>query len=178
MSDRDGNSQEERRSARRWQEGTLDFIYEHTKEGPNLQFEDSKQLDSKITAVFAARLPNTEGPQVGYRVASWSGHLNAVDAFFYLAVAAWGVVAIVTLSHLSTKTHRRAVRADLLWTPKYRYDSPTSVKRRVVVDIREAYRHNKELLDGKAKTFNRAAFWAAAEGAFLVLALVLARAAG
>lgn len=163
----------------------LDFIYEHTKEGPNLQFQDSEQLDTKITAVFAAatvaigfavRLPTTEGPHISYRVGSWSGFFNAMDAFFYLAVVAWGVVAIVTLLHLRTKKHRRAIRANMLWTPKYRREGLAKVKRRVVVDIREAYVHNKGVLDGKAKTFNRAVLWAALEGVFLVLALALARA--
>jgi hypothetical protein len=127
---------------------------------------------------FAARLPKTQGPEIGYRVASWSGHLNAVDLFFYLAVVAWGIVAVVTLAHLRTKRHRRAIRADVLWTQKHRYDAPSEVKRRIVVDIRQAYIHNKKLLGDKAKTFNWAASWATAEGAFLVIALTLARAAG
>lgn len=166
---------------------TLDFIYDHTKEGPNLQFRDSEHLDTKITAVFAAataaigfatRLPKTEGPLGDYVVASWSGRFNLVDACFYLAVASWLVVVVVTLLHLRTKSHHRAIRADVLWTPKYRHYSPDRVKRRVVVDIREAYKHNKKLLDGKARTFNRAISWAAAEGVFIVLALVLARAGG
>jgi hypothetical protein len=152
------DEQERPRTNRRWDERTLDFIYEHTKEGPNLQFEDSKQLDTKITAVFAAataaigfaaRLPNTRGPDIGYEVASWSGHINAVDLLFYLAVVAWGGVTVVS-----------------------------EIKRRIVVDIRQAYIHNKSLLNNKVKTFNRAVSWATAEGAFLVIALTLARVVG
>lgn len=171
--------------SRKVDKDTLDFIYEHTKEGPNLQFRDSEHLDTKITAVFAAatvaigfaaRIPKTEGPQISYVVASWSGYFNLVDVFFYLAVVAWGIVAVVTLLHLRAKKHRRAMRADLLWTPKYRYENPETAKRRVLVDIREAYLENKVLLKGKAKTFNRAASWTVVEGVLIVLALALARA--
>lgn len=47
------NSKEEdrgaRRASRKVDPDTLDFIYEHTKEGPNLQFRDSDHLDTKIT---------------------------------------------------------------------------------------------------------------------------------
>lgn len=157
-------------------EGALDFIYEHTKEGPNLQFHDSEQLDTKILAVLAAatvaigtasRLPMAEGPLM-----LW------VEASFYLAAAAWAVVVGVTLWHLRPKGHRRAVRADVFSREKYRQETAEKLKRRAVADIRQSYEDNKVVLDAKAKTFLWAAVFTAVEGFFLVLALGLARAAG
>lgn len=179
MSGGEGRNGGDGRPPREADPETVDFIYEHTREGPNLQFQDSQHLDTKITAVFAAatvaigfavRLPETAGPHLG--------PLNLAGACFYLAVASWAVVVATTLRHLRTKRHHRAIRADVLWTKKYRYEDPGRVKRLVLVDIREAYKHNQGLLDGKAKTFNRAVAWTAAEGAFIALALALARAFG
>ena len=119
----EGGRQEGRQDDRKVHEGTLDLIYEHTKEAPSLQLKDSEQLDTKINAVFAAatialglasRLPKTDGSRLNYVIGPLSGQLNLVDAFFYLAVAAWAAVALVTLVHLRTKEHRRALRADVL----------------------------------------------------------------
>ncbi|MDP9475855.1 MAG: hypothetical protein M3R38_09235 [Actinomycetota bacterium] len=133
-------------------------------------------MDTKILAVFAAataaigftsRLPKTNDPL-----------MPLVDASFYLAAAAWVAMVFVTLVHLRPRSHRRAVRADVLWTCKYRKETADKLKRRAVVDIRDAYRDNKEVLEGKANTLRWAAFFTAVEGVFIVLALTLVRASG
>ena len=46
MSEPDSSARDDGRGAEEFGEGALDFIYEHTKEGPNLQFHDSEQLDT------------------------------------------------------------------------------------------------------------------------------------
>ncbi len=111
---------------------------------------------------------------MSYVLGPWSGELNLVDAFFYLAVVAWGVVVLATGRQLIAKAHRRAARADVLW-PRYRHQDPAKVKQRLIVDIGEAYVHNRKVIEAKSKTSNCATIAAAVEGLFIVLALALSR---
>jgi hypothetical protein len=160
----------------RVREGTLDFIYEHTKEGPNLQFHDSEQLDTKILTMFAAA---TAAIGVTARLPRTSGALSPfLEIAFYLAVVSWAVVVVVTVVHLWPRSHRRAVRAEELSTSKYRQESDEELKRRAIGDTRNAYSGNKDVLETKAKTLKWAGFFAAAEAILIVVALLLVRASG
>lgn len=168
--------------------GTVELIFEHTKDGPGDQLRDSEQLDTKATAVFAAatvavglaaRVPNAEVPIVGSFVGTltdnqWIVNLSVVDLCVYLTAIFWMLSAGATVLNLRTRSYYRPLQADGLW-PDYAKREPDSLKRILVRDAARAYKYNRDVLKRKASLLNTAVLAIGLEGLFLVIALVLTR---
>jgi hypothetical protein len=143
------------------------------------QTGDSEQLDIKLTAVlaaataamaFGARLPRPNKPTMPEVGAPWTG-IPVADFFFYLAAACWAVIVLVATWNLATKRYRRSYQADVLWN-QYRDEEPSFVKRLVVVDIADAYAHNRGVLSSKGRAVTITVLTTALEGLSLALVLI------
>jgi hypothetical protein len=148
---------------------TLDFIFDYTKEGPERQLGDVDALDSKMVQVFSAA-------SVIIGLGGLSGHSGGVAGaiLIALAVVAYVVVGLAAVKHLGVRTFRRSLQADVIWRKLWRY-GVSDVKHSIVDDISRAYAHNKEVIDGKARTLQIALIAVAVEVFFVGCGLVASR---
>lgn len=168
--------------------GTVELIFDHTKDGPGDQLRDSEQLDTKATAVFAAatvavglavRIPKAEIPTLesfagGLTDNQWILNLSVVDLCVYLTAIFWTLSAGATVLNLRTRAYYRPLQADDLW-PDYAKHEVGSLKRLLVRDASRAYKHNRGVLKRKAFLLNVSVLAIGLEGLFTVIALVLTR---
>jgi hypothetical protein len=157
---------------RKLKQDTLNFILEYTKGAPEQQFRDAEALDSKV--VQALSIASVVIGLLGFAV----GHVYINSLSFIslpcLACAAYLGVVISCFRHLGTKLFHRSLHADTLWQD-YWDEEVIDIKHSLVASISEAYTHNKDILQAKAKTLNWALGCLSAEslfaGAFVLLSL-------
>jgi len=154
---------------------TLNFILEYTKGAPEQQFHDAEALDSKV--VQALSIASVVVGLLGFAV----GRAYITNSLWFillpsLACLAYLGVIISCFRHLEAKLFHRSFHADTLWQD-YWNDEVIDIKHSLVDGISEAYTHNKNILQDKAKTLRWALGCLSAEslfvGAFILLSLSL-----
>lgn len=147
---------------------TLDFIFEYTKGAADKQLSDVVALDGKANNIFAvssavialagltaAVTETTTVSSVGVATTSPGSAGAWVTSSLALALIAYGVVAIATLSAWRVRTFQGADFALKLWYEHW--DEPVEqVKLMIVAGIPKIVKTNNALIDSKAKWISRA----------------------
>ncbi len=150
---------------------SLSFIFDYTKDAPDLATEDATTLDNKVVQVFSAA-----SVIIGLGgLSGSSGHLTSA-ILLALGLAAYVGVGIVSFIHLRGRTFRRSRQADTLWDNFWQH-SVSDIKHSLVQDIAAAYLHNKRVVEDKGKTLNWALAVIAVE-VFFVGSSAVSRLAG
>ncbi|MBN1856520.1 MAG: hypothetical protein JW846_06155 [Dehalococcoidia bacterium] len=147
---------------------TLDFIFEHTKHGPELQLRDAEALDAKIVQVLGVASVVIGLTALGIGRTAISTHALV---FLVLALVAYVVMAVFALSALQTFDFQRSSHGDILWN-QYWQDDPEQIKHALVADIARAYANNKRLLTAKSGLLFIVVMSAAAEVLFVGIFVV------
>ena len=126
---------------------TLEFMWSATKEAPERQLESARAADTKMVQIFAAAsiVIGLAGFATGGAVSD-----RAVGSLIAAALAAYIFSAFFAFLHLRTRRFRRSLQADVMWTEHWQ-DEVLDIKHSLVADISSAYRHNKQLLENKAR---------------------------
>ena len=127
--------------------GTLDFIYEHTKDASAVQSHDSEALDSKIVQLFSAA--SIALGLMGLALKTPAIQTSA-QYMMYAAVAGYLVTGVASIWVLWVRKLRRSLQADVLW-PQYWNEDVPLIKHALVADIVSSYETNKAILKSKKR---------------------------
>ena|SRR2546428_2258957 len=149
----------------------LDFILNFTKDAPDRQLRDMNDLDTKVVQTFGAA-----------SVVIGLAGLSSVQAtakpivigLLADAVFSYVVVAGLAIWHQFAKHVNPGRYAATLW--ENFWDSPVQdIKHGLVDAISKAYKHNIEVLKGKALTSKLALLTTGVEVSLVAAALVISR---
>jgi hypothetical protein len=150
-------------------EDTVNLIFEIIRDNPERQVADAKDLDTKMIQVFSAAsvvigLVSFAGRPSNH--SWWIDVLTGGLLFFY------GATALVAFMHLRARKFRRNLYASNLWRDAWDR-TPTEIKHALIVDISEAYVHNKPILNQKGRFIQIAVVTTGVEVALVGLVLLM-----
>lgn len=123
------------------QNDTLDLIYEVTRQGPVDQLRRAETLDAKIVQVFASA-------SVVIGLTGVAPEKVAREWFLYLALGAYGVVAVATLVGIWVRSHWHVFHSDTL-LDDFWAESVTDTKYALASEFPIVYAKNRSILDRK-----------------------------
>lgn len=149
---------------------TLEFIFDYTRDAPEKQLQDAKDLDNKIAQLFSvgsiviglAGLANL-GPSTGGDV--W---------FLLIALGFYVIGAIVALISQFPTVQWRSLHADVLWEEYWQKDV-SAIQHALAEDIQKAYGCNNKVLKQKSLMTKAVSIATGAEVLFVGLGLILSR---
>lgn len=148
----------------------LDFIFEYTREAPERQLQDAKDLDNKMAQLFSVA-------SVVIGLAGLANSGGSEDSSPWLLVIALGfyvVTAVVALISQFPTVQWRSLHADELWKKYWQTEVP-EIKHALVDDIQKAYGRNNKMLEHKGLMIKIVATTTGAEVLFVGLGLILSR---
>jgi hypothetical protein len=149
--------------------GTLDFIYQATRDGPESQSRDVDAMDQKSVNIFAAA-----SIVIGLASFSRDAGGSAATVCFALALGAFAVCVVATILAMKIRVFFNTSHADYLW-PHYFDVKPEEIKHALVEDISKAYAENKKMIEAKAKAAQLAIYAVGLEAFLVGSGLVLVR---
>ncbi|MDD4876935.1 MAG: hypothetical protein PHQ86_07400 [Dehalococcoidales bacterium] len=148
---------------------SLDFIFEYTRNAPELQLKDVEALDNKVIQILS--VASVIIGLIGFVIGKANINVLSLIALL-IALLAYIVLAIFAFIHLKSTNFRRSGQADTLWD-EFWSDDVKSIKHSLVADISKAYAFNKTLINKKARTLLCVVIFAAVEvvavGSFIIL---------
>jgi hypothetical protein len=149
--------------------GTLDFIYQATRDGPESQSRDVDAMDQKAVNVFAAA-----SIVIGLASFSRDAGGTAATVCFALALGAYAVCVVATILAMKIRVFFNTSHADYLW-PNYYDVKPEDIKHALVEDISKAYAKNKQVIETKSRAAQLAIYAVGLEAFLVGTGLVLVR---
>lgn len=149
--------------------GTLDFIYQATKDGPEYQKRDVDALDAKTIQIFAAA-------SVIVGLTSLASNVGGVPTtiLFIAAMMSYALCMYFTLTAIRVRDYFNVVHAEHLW-PEYWNAQPQEIKHALVENIAEAYSRNQTSIEAKAQASQGAIYTAGIEALLVGAGLVISR---
>lgn len=155
--------------------GTVEAIYDLTKEAPERQISSSSSLDAKMVQIFGAA-----SIVMGFLGLSSSTDLIQGRLWMLLliigALVCYGCTAVLAFIHLGPKEFWRNLGVDRWLSPRYLNLDEDEFRRLVIVDTGRAYSHNGQILKEKARYVRYALALAGLEVFLVVVTLILSRA--
>jgi len=151
---------------------TLDFIFEYTKNAPEIQLKDAEALDNKVIQILS--ISSVIIGLIAFATSKGGLHTSALVSLGTALVAYTGL-ALSAFIHLKGSSYRRSLQADKLWEMFWE-DDVSEIKHSLVKDISEAYAFNKGQIDKKRRTLLAVVICGATEviavGIFLISAFL------
>ena len=151
---------------------SLDFIFEYTRSGPEVQLKDVEALDNKVIQILS--VSSVIIGLVGFTIGK-NGVKFPYLTTFIVALLAYMSLAVSAFIHLKANKYRRSLQADVLWQEFWESDVK-DIKHSLVADIGKAYTHNKELIEKKSRTLLFVVVFGAIEviavGGFIILSAI------
>ncbi len=148
---------------------TLDFIFEYTRQAPEIQLKDVEALDGKVIQILS--VSSVIIGLVGFAIGKNEIKFPYLTPFL-VALLAYVALAVTAFIHLQAREYRRSIQADVLWDTFWK-DDIKDIKHSLVTDISKAYAHNKTLIRKKGRTLLFVVVFAAIEviavGGFIIL---------
>ena len=149
---------------------TLDFIFDYTRDAPERQLQDAKDLDNKMAQLFSVAsvvigLAGLANSNMGEGQTAWP---------LVVALGLYVVAAGVALISLFPAVQWRSLHADRLWKEYWQTDVP-DIKHALADDIRKVYGLNNKVLEQKTLTIKIVVVATGAEVLFVGLGLILPR---
>jgi hypothetical protein len=150
-------------------EDTVKLIFEITRDNPERQVADAKDLDTKMVQVFSAA-------SVVIGLVSFSGrpahHSWWIDVLTGGLLLSYGATALVAFMHLRAREFRRTLYASNLWRETWNR-TPMEIRHALIADISEAYVHNRPILNQKGRLIQIAVVTTGIEVALVGLVLLM-----
>lgn len=127
---------------------TLDFIFEYTKNAPEIQLKDAEALDNKVIQILS--ISSVIIGLIAFAVSKGGLHTCALVSLSAALVAYIGL-ALSAFIHLKGAPYRRSLQADKLWEMFWE-DDVSKIKHSLVKDISKSYAFNKGQIDKKRRT--------------------------
>jgi hypothetical protein len=146
---------------------SLDFLYEHLKDGLAAQYDGAGSLDAKAVQSFAAT-------SVVIGLAAAGGGRSGAEAWLIGAAIVFYVVAVAaTVFVLWVRRFRVSDDADQIWERYWQADV-ADIKHALLADIADGYRENDGLLSRKRKGLAIALICGGLEAALVGASLITA----
>jgi hypothetical protein len=150
-------------------EDTVKLIFEITRDNPERQVADAKDLDTKMVQVFSAA-------SVVIGLVSFADRPSQdswwIDVLIGCLLISYGATALVAFMHLRARQFRRSLYAGNLWREAWDR-TPMEIRHALIVDISEAYVHNKPILNQKGRFIQIAVVTTGVEVALVGLILLI-----
>jgi hypothetical protein len=151
---------------------TLEVIYDHLKEVPEVQQADARDLDTKMVQILQAA--SVVIALAGFATGNLAKVGMPVSIMLIGALLCYVGVAVLVFSSLAPRQFRRSLQGDALWA-YYWNKKPEEVRHALVHDVSKAYLHNRGVLKRKARYLRAAIVVTGVEVALVGAALILSR---